>query len=67
MCVVLCVAAFLLGLCVMLVFNRTKKDYEGSIIVQEPEEGKKVFTLEVDGDIANLHLKDSVLFKVKNL
>jgi hypothetical protein len=38
--------------------------YDGQIVVTQTEEGKKVFSLEFDGDPQNIDQQDSITFKV---
>lgn len=38
--------------------------YDGSIIIQEAEEGQKMFTLELDGDPNEIEHRKQVSFKV---
>lgn len=38
--------------------------YDGRMIVVEPEDGPKVFSLELDGDPADIVNRDSIRFKI---
>lgn len=59
--------AFLLGVCITLICSRVFQGYDGKMIVGESEGGKKLFSLELDGDPTELEQKKSVFFKVTRL
>lgn len=45
-----------------VIIHNTK--YDGSMIVETTEEGKKVFSLQLEGDPADFEDKDTIIFQV---
>ena len=45
-------------------FDKSGAAYDGNVVVHETKEGKKLYSLEFDGDIEHLDEKDSLTFKV---
>lgn len=57
----------LINLLVIIISKLSKKiNYDGEIIVSITEEGKKLFSLELTGDVDDLDKKKLVKFKVIN-
>lgn len=46
-------------------YNASDAKYDGSMIVEQKADGKKVYSLELDSDPADLDQKKDVTFKVK--
>lgn len=63
----LAIVSFLLGLCLTISTKRYKTSnaaYDGKMFVVIPEDGPKVFTLELNGDPEELTQKESITFKI---
>lgn len=59
------IAAFLLGMLAMHFLYRLKgHSPDGQIVVQQNEDGKKTFILELNKDPSDLKDKDRIIFKV---
>ncbi len=67
---VLAVSAFIamvLGLCITYSSRQYEVSgaaYDGQIVVTTPEDGPKLFSLQIDGDLEKLDQKASIRFKV---
>ncbi len=59
----LLILAFVVGL---LLRAKSRTSYDGHIVVSTTEEGKKLFTLELDGDPHELEKRESVTFKIRS-
>jgi hypothetical protein len=46
-------------------YERLGKGYDGSVVVSTTESGKKLFSLELDGDPEDLEQHDAIRFRVK--
>lgn len=63
----LAVVATFLGVCLGLSSNQydaSEAAYDGKVVVETDEIGKKMFSLELDGDPAEIEQKSAVSFKV---
>jgi len=47
-------------------YNKTDLPFSGSLNVFEPEEGKKLYQLELNGDPSELEKQSAVIFKVEH-
>lgn len=45
-------------------FDKTEAGYDGNVVVTKTKEGKKLYSLELNGDPENLDKKDSLKFKM---
>lgn len=63
------ILGFLFGISFTIIYARyfSKVAYDGAIVVSSPEEGKKVFSLELNGDPNDLEQKTAVTFKITSL
>jgi hypothetical protein len=63
----LAVIATFLGVCLTISsrqYEASGAAYDGQLVVIIPEDGPKIFSLQLDGDPEELEQKDSVTFKV---
>lgn len=63
----LAVLATFIGVCLGLSskqYDSSEAAYDGKIVVETGEEGKKLYSLQLDGDPNDIDQKDSVTFKV---
>ncbi len=63
----LAIVATFLGVCLIISsrqYEASGAAYDGQMIVMIPEDGPKIFSLQLDGDPEELEHKDSITFKI---
>jgi hypothetical protein len=66
----LALIATFLGVCLGIsshTYNKLDKAFDGNVVITTTEEGKKLFSLEVNGDPLELEQQGAIRFKVKTV